>query len=267
MEINITNQDLMKNYLFLNEIGKGSGTSIYNVMDKKTGIEYVLKKCSIQSKQCKNEWNVYKHVTPHENIIKIYKMYQTPTDIYLLIEKCDKDLYKVLHNTPSLDLPETNVKDIMKSIFKALASLKKDKIIHRDIKLENILLCNESVKLIDFGLSKYVPDSPAIEKVGTPDYLAPEIFNATEHDYQVDVHSAGIILYELLTGFPPYNHEERKGIFKNIQENNRQYDDLLFARSKNVKNLLDKMIGEKGTVLNSKSRITIEDALEHCWFK
>ncbi len=83
-------------------------------------------------------------------------------------------------------------------------------IIHRDIKLENILLdARGSVKICDFGVSKIVQPGEVIrDKTGTPAYIAPEIINDEGYSYPVDIWSAGVVLYAMLEGAVPFRGED-----------------------------------------------------------
>jgi len=275
----ISNKEFFDKFTLKTKIGQGAEGNVFIGHDNDTGKEYVFKICNNIDplNQCNKEWNIYKHVTPHENIIKIFQMYKTQDLTILLLEKCDASIFDIFYDTSNPDnliprkMSEEWIKKIIKSILKALVSLKRDGVIHRDIKPENILLCNDTVKLIDFGLAKFVPDSPPIEKVGTPDYMAPEIiynpgFSNVLYDYQIDVHSTGVLLYELVTGFTPYNSKEIANILEKIKTNCRQYDNKLMDKSLLLNDLIDKMIGSYGTVLSGNTRITVEQALEHDWF-
>lgn len=101
-------------------------------------------------------------------------------------------------------------------LIEGYSELKKNSILHRDLKPENIFLSSNNletavVKLADFGLSKEVdPNMDFTETIlGTPLYAAPEIFSQTViYDYKVDVWALGIILYELLFGFNPFQAED-----------------------------------------------------------
>jgi len=142
----------------------------------------------------------------HENIIKLYEVHETDNSLYLITELIKgKTMNEILKNS-SLEkksLSETKIKEMMRSIFDALAYMASQGIIHRDLKPSNILVENgEKIKIADFGLSTRV-DLPqcTFKKCGTPGYLAPEVLNCDEsskslpYDSRCDVFSAGCIFF------------------------------------------------------------------------
>ena len=100
------------------------------------------------------------------------------------------------------------------------------KIAHRDLKLENLLLVDDknitNIKLADFGLAKVEAASKSLQTVcGTPQYVAPEVINedgADHYGVEVDMWSAGIVLFVLLGGYPPFYDESEPRLFAAIQE-------------------------------------------------
>ena len=95
-------------------------------------------------------------------------------------------------------------------------------ICHRDLKPENILIDSENrVKIIDFGTAKKIKAEGGIQGMrGTPYYMAPEVVEKLNYNEKCDVWSIGIIMYVLLTGFPPFNGKDDEEIFKKIRIGN-----------------------------------------------
>ena len=91
-------------------------------------------------------------------------------------------------------------------------------IVHRDLKLENILLDTDGfIKIIDYGLAKMLDDKQQANTFcGTPEYLAPEIIAETGHDKSVDWWALGIIMYEMLIGLTPFYNKNRNALFTKI---------------------------------------------------
>merc|ERR1712137_1054481 len=94
-------------------------------------------------------------------------------------------------------------------------------VIHRDIKPENILIGKKGeLKLADFGWSVHAPDHRRTTLCGTLDYLPPEMINKHDHDTRVDVWALGILLFEFLTGKPPFEDPSKDGTCKKITDAN-----------------------------------------------
>jgi serine/threonine protein kinase len=138
-------------------------------------------------------------------------------NFYLVMEYLPGgDLYSLLQHLGSLD--EDCSRNYAIQIVKALEFLRDSRIIHRDLKPDNILIdASGYLHLVDFGLS-YDGLSPTqrLSKVGTPDYMAPEIVLACSHSFPADYWSFGVILFELLSGLPPFHGESEAETFHRI---------------------------------------------------
>jgi len=266
-----TATDNIKLYTVEQEIGKGSGGTVYRAKRKKDGKTVVIKECYFvlnKTNQCLNEWNIIKSLKPHPNIITFYDFYTTPLSNYIVMENCQETVYDLLIRNNKISEPI--VKKIIKEILYGLYHLKKNGIIHRDIKPENIGICNDKFKLIDFGLATFYNPLGKSSNVGTPNYIAPEYLNryfSPTADFSGDMHAVGVLTYELLTGYPPYNSQDVKTVFINILHNNRQYDDLLKETSEHAQDFINKIIDVATFVYSPSDRMTVEKALEHHWIK
>ena len=148
-------------------------------------------------------------------------------------------------------------------------------IIHRDIKLENILLEREGdisrVKIADFGLAKKAADTAMQTICGTPQYVAPEILNAKidqRYDTGADMWSAGVCLFILLGGYPPFYDEQEARMFRDIKAGNFSFDDtaenaeIWRAVSDDAKDLIKKLL-----CVDPTARPTATDVLSHPWIR
>ena len=104
----------------------------------------------------------------------------------------------------------------------ALGKLHESNVMHRDLKLENIMLCeNGYIKLIDYGLAKFAEmDELSTTKAGTPEYFAPEMISTSRapgYNKTIDWWAVGIIMFELLTGKTPFVHKNRTRVEYNIR--------------------------------------------------
>ena len=128
----------------------------------------------------------------------------------------DGDLLNYLKSNGTLE--ETEAKSVFRQVVVAVGHIHARSIIHRDVKLDNILMSGGSVKICDFGVSKILRDAgPIREQCGTPAYIAPEIIaNKGYLPYLVDIWSLGILLYALLQGRVPYKGEDLDSLLKVI---------------------------------------------------
>ena len=140
--------------------------------------------------------------TSHRNIIKLFEYFQTQRHVLIVIElSTGGDLLSYVRKRRQLK--EDIAKSLFKQIIEALRYCHSKRILHRDIKLDNILLTLEGdVKICDFGVSKIVrPGEKMTEQCGTPAYIAPEILLDRGYEgFAVDIWSAGVVLFAMLYG-------------------------------------------------------------------
>jgi calcium-dependent protein kinase len=160
----------------------------------------------------------------HPNIIKLYEVFEDNRYIHLIMEMCTGgELFdRILERITKKKLyTEREAASIFKQVMSAICYCHGQNICHRDLKPENLLLNtpeeDASIKVIDFGLSKIFSDQnhKMTTKVGTAYYVSPEVL-AGDYDEKCDVWSAGVILYILLTGEPPFNGPNDNDIYKKI---------------------------------------------------
>ena len=155
----------------------------------------------------------------HPNVILMVDLFENTEYIYIVMELLrGGDLYAYLESH-KYKVGETRSRNIIHSLATALYYLHSYGIIHRDIKLDNVMMIDESddsdVKLVDFGLSKFVgPNEKCIEPYGTYGFVAPEILRGLPYDKSVDVWSLGVIAYMLLAGEGPFEGSTEDDISK-----------------------------------------------------
>ena len=250
---------------FLEEIGKGGYSHVHLVENKKTGRKYALK-CAARFKKGRDRSErTYMEIKvleklKHKNIIRLKGWFEDKETIYLVLEYISgKDCSKFFkHILPT----KTQIKHIITQIIEALNYCHEKGIVHRDVKLENVLIDNKmNVKLTDFGLCAVKETEYDIfsSVLGTVRYSAPELIKGDGYNDSVDVWGIGVILFMLLTGDYPFDGSNKSRIFKRIKEKRIHYSkyDLDKKEISLLKKLLEK---------DPEKRIEIEDILDEPFF-
>mmetsp|Transcript_21361 Transcript_21361/g.46375 ORF Transcript_21361/g.46375 Transcript_21361/m.46375 type:complete len:586 (+) Transcript_21361:347-2104(+) len=214
-------------------LGKGSFGVVRRVQKRSSGEVFALKTMQkavvIESElvdQVEREIQVQRALK-HENILKLYKHFQDPETVYLLLEYCAKgELYQLLRTHKNRRFPEETTRHYFMQVAKGLQHLHSQHIVHRDLKLENVLISKTTmssgtpqlelhdVKIADLGLSKSIgssgagrDDGPQMVRrnsiVGSPDFVAPEVLEA-HYDERADLWSLGVMLYAMFCGQWPF---------------------------------------------------------------
>ena len=148
----------------------------------------------------------------HPNIIKLIDLFENSDQYFIVIEyMAGKDLFDYIQKRNFM-LPEERVKQLVLQIIQAVRYLHDFGIVHRDLKLENVMMSDSSnmgkPKIVDFGLAKIIgPQETADEPFGTLGYVAPEVLKKKPYSFSCDVWSIGCIMYALLSGSLPFDHE------------------------------------------------------------
>jgi len=158
-------------------------------------------------------------VCQHPNIIRLLDIFENVEFIYLVMEiLMGGNLFKYFEKRKCC-LPERSTRKIIHSLATALFYLHSYGIIHRDIKLENIMMTDKgdeaNVKIADFGLAKIIgPSELCNERCGTLAYAAPELLLRKPYGKAVDIWSLGVIAHYLLTGVLPFDHKNDSVLMK-----------------------------------------------------
>tara|TARA_B110000211_G_scaffold233397_1_gene299507 strand:+ start:242 stop:1339 length:1098 start_codon:yes stop_codon:yes gene_type:complete len=245
MSINILNDNY---YYYAEPIGFGSFSTIFKGSDYNNNETIAIKKINkiIDKSHIDTEIKVMKSLT-HTNIIKLYDViYKSKKELYFVLEYCNGgDLsYYIEQGITTFDTK------YFYEILDALEYLFKNDILHRDIKPQNILINNNSIKISDFGFAKSFEKNELITTFcGSPLYMAPEIILNREYTYMSDIWSLGVVLYELLVKEHPYKCDSRDDLWAKIKSNKMKINfDLIESNNKRkfIKSLL---------VFNPKERI------------
>ncbi|XP_015238329.1 PREDICTED: serine/threonine-protein kinase 36 [Cyprinodon variegatus] len=200
----------MDSYHVLNLVGEGSYGRVYKGRKKFTGQVVALKfmpKVGRSEKELRNlkrEIEIMRDLQ-HPNIVQLFDSFETETEVVVVTEYAEGQLFQILEDDGNL--PEKQVRGIACQLVSALYYLHSHRILHRDMKPQNILLGKSGVvKLCDFGFARAMSVSTLVltSIKGTPLYMSPEIVEEKPYDHTADLWALGCILYELHTGVPPF---------------------------------------------------------------
>ena len=157
----------------------------------------------------------------HPNIIKMVDLFEDHKFFFIVLEYMEGgDLFDYLDRRDFV-ITEARAKEIARQLVSAVEYLHSYGIVHRDLKLENIMMETDSEtatpRICDFGLSKMIgPEDTACEPFGTVAYAAPEVLQGKSYDKRVDVWSLGVIFHVLCGGSLPFDSEDNSEIAKKV---------------------------------------------------
>ena len=200
----------MEKYAVLDLVGEGSFGKVYRGRVKYTGRVVALKFISKAGKTAKDLANLREEIRilrelEHDNIIALLDAVETRDEFVVVTEFAHGELFEILEHDGRL--PEKEVRRVAKQLVLALHYLHSRRVIHRDMKPQNVLVgAGGKIKLCDFGFAKSVSGGAFVltSIKGTPLYMAPELVQEQKYNHTVDLWSLGVILYELYVGQPPF---------------------------------------------------------------
>ncbi|KAJ0408871.1 hypothetical protein ATCC90586_007969 [Pythium insidiosum] len=233
----------LDDFIMIKVIGKGSFGKVLLVKKKDSGLVYamkVLRKENIIKRNQVEHTRTERHVlgyVRHPFIVGLNYAFQTDEKLYFVLDYCaGGELF--FHLGKVQRFPEHRARFYAAEITLAIEYVHNLDIIYRDLKPENVLLdANGHIRLTDFGLSKEgIQDdfSGANSFCGTPEYLAPEILNRSGHGRAVDWWSLGALLYEMLTGLPPFYCRDRDKLFEKIRKGDLTFPKYLSPQAKDI---------------------------------
>ena len=262
----------LDNYDVLKQLGKGGYGKVYEVMNKKTKEIRACKhlsKLSIKNlEKFEREIEILRKAD-HPNIIKLYEIFESKRSFYLIMEECKggEVFDRIIEHIQNKEMySEKNAAIILRQMMSAVEYCHNNGIAHRDLKPENLLYLNQgsednnSIKVIDFGLSQVIsPNKKLKTKVGTAYYVSPEILQGS-YSEKCDIWSAGVILYILLSGDPPFNGPSDIAIYKKIAQMDFDFPEAKWANiSDEAKDLIKHMIAPENERYNARQ------VMEHKW--
>ena len=179
------------------------------------------------------------------------------------------ELYKIFQEQKRFD--ESVVKFYAAQIIIAIGKLHEKGIMHRDLKLENVMVDETGyIKIIDYGLAKMLADDEvAMSYCGTPEYLAPEMVSHAGHDKSVDWWAIGIMIYEMLVGVTPFFNKNRKVLMSKIKHSRIVFPDrrtYRIAYSDEMVDLISNLLKKNKDERLGQGPGDAADILAHPWF-
>ncbi|OLQ04829.1 Protein kinase 2 [Symbiodinium microadriaticum] len=208
----------------VNLLGRGSFGEVFQVKHKRTGKAYamkVLQKSRIMSsnllRYAVTERNILAYIR-HPYIVSLHYAFQTPSHLVLVLQYCPRGNLQHLI-TREKRLCEGLSRVYTAEILLALIHLHERHTVFRDLKPDNVVIDEAHHALLtDFGLSKEgVGQRGTRSFCGSVAFLAPEILLRKGHNHTVDIYNLGVLLYDMLTGLPPFYHHDRETLFTNIK--------------------------------------------------
>ncbi|PVV02066.1 hypothetical protein BB560_003488 [Smittium megazygosporum] len=229
----------LSNYDILNTLGTGTFGRVYLCREKSTS-HYkaikVLKKSQIvklkQVEHIKNEKDILE-ATSHSFIVNLCCTFQDINNLYMVLEYVPGgELFS--HLRKSSRFSEDTARFYAAEIVLAIEFLHSNNIVYRDMKPENILLDEHGhVKIADFGFAKFILDR-TWTLCGTPEYLAPEIIQGKGHGKAVDWWAIGILIYEMIVGYPPFYDSNPFGTYAKILNGQIQFPHFISQSGQDI---------------------------------
>ncbi|XP_028252341.1 serine/threonine-protein kinase D3-like isoform X2 [Parambassis ranga] len=279
ISISVSNSQIQENVdissvyqIFADEVlGSGQFGIVYGGKHRKTGRDVAIKIIdkmrfpTKQESQLRNEVAILQNLH-HPGIVNLECMFETPEQVFVVMEKLHGDMLEMILSSEKSRLPERLTKFLVTQILVALRHLHFKNIVHCDLKPENVLLASAEpfpqVKLCDFGFARIIGEKSFRRSVvGTPAYLAPEVLRSKGYNRSLDMWSVGVIVYVSLSGTFPFNEDE--DINDQIQNAAFMYPPNPWKEiSEEAKDLITNLLQVK-----MRKRYSVDKSLSHPWLQ
>lgn len=245
-------------------LGKGSFGIVQRVRRKGTDKVYALKTMRKQEviegnliNQVELEIRVQRRLK-HRNVLRLYRHLEDVDNVYLMLEYCEKgELYQILRMQRCRRFPEAVACRFFIQVAEGLHYLHQNSVVHRDIKPENLLVDHDDVlKIADFGWCA-VSNTLRTTFCGTLDYLAPEMIQGRGHDHTLDIWGAGVLLYEMIVGRPPFQSTNHAQLISKILALDLRFPGFVSA---GVQELVRSLLRRE-----PRERMSLQVVLRHPW--
>lgn len=242
---------MLNGYIIEKRIGSGSYGSVYLVRNKQSNEVYAMKKICVSNIKTKEREYLISEILIQkankcEYIIKLIDVFFENNNIYIVSEYAENgDLDKFIINFKKKrkNINNRTIAKLTLQLASALKYLHRNNIIHRDIKTSNVFLDkNYNIKLGDLGIAKIMGNRHlANTYIGTPYYMAPELYKGEQYDTKCDIWSLGCILYELITLNKPFEGRNIMDLANKIKYNNIDYR-YIYKHKSEYSNMLNQML-------------------------
>ncbi|KAL6882635.1 hypothetical protein ACP4OV_011325 [Aristida adscensionis] len=265
--------DVRTLYQLERKLGSGQFGTTYLCTERATGVRYACKSVSKRKlvrradvEDMRREVTILQHLSGQPNVAEFKGAFEDAECVHVVMEYCSGgELFDRI--TAKGSYSERQAAAVCRDVLTVVHVCHFMGVMHRDLKPENFLLASPAddapLKAIDFGLSVFIEDGKVYKDiVGSAYYVAPEVLHRN-YGKEIDVWSAGVILYILLCGSPPFWAETEKGIFDAILVGELDLTSTPWPSiSESAKDLIRKMLNR-----DPKKRVTAAQALEHPWLK
>lgn len=264
------NEDPKAEYTLQEEVGRGKFGTVYKCTEKTTGLCLAAKFISCPKKEDRR--NVEREIEimrmlQHPRLIQVYDAFENGKVMCVVLELIEGgELFERVIDDDFI-LTEKACTIFMRQICEGVDFIHKQRILHLDMKPENILCLTKTgnrIKIIDFGLArKFDPNKKIQVLFGTPEFVAPEVVNFDPIGYGTDMWSVGVICYVLLSGLSPFMGHTDVETMANVTIAKYDFDDEAFQNiSENAKDFIRKLV-----IKDLNQRMTAEECLQHEWLR
>ncbi|XP_044504501.1 calcium-dependent protein kinase 26-like isoform X2 [Mangifera indica] len=265
--------DLKDRFILGQHLGWGQFGVIRVCSDKLTGELFACKSInkdrlvtSDDAWSVKLEIEIMTRLSGHPNVVDLKAVYEDENSVHLVMELCaGGELFHQLEKYGRFSEVEARI--LFRHLMQVVLYCHEIGVVHRDLKPENILLATKAssspIKLADFGLATYINPGQSLHgTVGSPFYIAPEVLTGG-YNQAADVWSAGVILYILLSGMPPFWGNTKSQIFDAVRAADLRFPSNPWDNiSESAKSLVMAMLST-----NPSQRLTAQQVLDHSWMK
>lgn len=252
----------MNKYQIIKKLGRGAAGDVFLGKNKSTGEQVALKEISTTVERPQITAETMKEVElmkslVHPNVVGYIDSFKDSGKLYIAMEYVDGgDLSKFIEDRNGRLLSEEDVLKIFIQIVIGLKYIHDRKVVHRDLKPQNIFMTRVGVvKLGDFGVSKELTCTQDLcqTQIGTPYYLSPEVWNNEPYNTQTDIWAAGCILYELCTLKRPFGGQNINQLLVNVIQG--KFQPLTSRFSSDLRDLVSSMLSQNPSERPTASEI------------